>query len=513
MKKVLWAAVVFMLAGIGFAKVNAEESEYLIKTEPCEYQETLAEIGNPGFYKGEISFEELEKDLNNLKYILETCYAGYEAAVEKGLDTAVMVTNVLKQFEGKNPVYTRDVGKAIYNELKGKIVDTHFNIALGNFVNQCLFFANHEQVYFSDLYVDDSEKEKFLIENPEVKLFPYYRENKLTNRAGIFSETDVEKIEVKVNGKKQTLLLSKYKVDTPSEMPLIKEKQTAQTAYVRFESFMPRDFKASNINIEKFKDVANKNKDKTNIIIDLRSNGGGMTKIVLESLRNFVFDKNLISKKNEDAFFKALQNKNLEITSGSYEIVSPGVINQQVVMLDMIKNNTSKKDKDYKEICIEYKKKLKCLEMLKNNPKKEYYDSYGFSWGKDYKKVKAVPFPNEPAYKGRLFILTDRNSASASELYCFIAKKYLGKNTIIIGENTLGCIEYGNVYYYTLPNSRLSFHVSAATYGPSFNTFSNWHGEGKGIYPDIWATDEDMLETIIAVTGDEGLREILKGMQ
>ena len=42
MKKVLWAAVVFMLAGIGFAKVNAEESEYLIKTEPCEYQETLA---------------------------------------------------------------------------------------------------------------------------------------------------------------------------------------------------------------------------------------------------------------------------------------------------------------------------------------------------------------------------------------------------------------------------------------------------------------------------------------
>ena len=95
----------------------------------------------------------------------------------------------------------------------------------------------------------------------------------------------------------------------------------------------------------------------------------------------------------------------------------------------------------------------------------------------------------------------------------FYCKKYLGKNAIIIGENTLGCIEYGNVYYYTLPNSRLSFHVSAATYGPSFNTFSNWHGEGKGIYPDIWATDEDMLETIIAVTGDEGLREILKGMQ
>ena len=35
-------------------------------------------------------------------------------------------------------------------------------------------------------------------------------------------------------------------------------------------------------------------------------------------------------------------NKNLEITSGSYQIVSPGVINQQVVMLDMIKNNNSK---------------------------------------------------------------------------------------------------------------------------------------------------------------------------
>ena len=41
------------------------------------------------------------------------------------------------------------------------------------------------------------------------------------------------------------------------------------------------------------------------------------------------------------------------------------------------------------------------------------------------------------------------------------------------------------------------------------NRIPNWHGEGNGVYPDIWSTDEDLLETLVSVTGDRGLKEVL----
>jgi hypothetical protein len=37
----------------------------------------------------------------------------------------------------------------------------------------------------------------------------------------------------------------------------------------------------------------------------------------------------------------------------------------------------------------------------------------------------------------------------------------------------------------------------------------NWKGETYGIYPDIWATSEEIIDTMIYLTKDEELKNVL----
>ena len=40
-----------------------------------------------------------------------------------------------------------------------------------------------------------------------------------------------------------------------------------------------------------------------------------------------------------------------------------------------------------------------------------------------------------------------------------------------------------------------------------------WHGDTKGFYPDYWATNETILDTLVYLTKDEELRTALKGLE
>lgn len=45
------------------------------------------------------------------------------------------------------------------------------------------------------------------------------------------------------------------------------------------------------------------------------------------------------------------------------------------------------------------------------------------------------------------------------------------------------------------------------------SSFNEEEVKGKRIYSDIWANDDDMLETLVLVTKDEALRDALEGLQ
>ena len=81
--------------------------------------------------------------------------------------------------------------------------------------------------------------------------------------------------------------------------------------------------------------------------------------------------------------------------------------------------------------------------------------------------------------------------------------------------NTSGCIDFGDVYTYELPNSKVKMHLAGSDMRriPVFSQNSHWHGDTKGFYPDYWAGNAEVLDTLVSLTGDAELRTALKGLE
>lgn len=504
MKKVVCALALMAVAGISFSKTNEKfYKANVIKSEPCEYMDVWVSE-TPYKYRGEITYQQMRQDLQNLKYILQTCYAGYEKACERGLNLDEVMAKIEAKFAGQERVYSRDMAIAFYEETKKYIIDAHFESYLGN---SALKFCEHENIYYSDIYLEKEEADSFSSE--EGALFPYYKNGKQMLRVGRFSVEPVSEVNFKLNGKILKQPVKLYPCDSPSYKPVLVEKESAQTAYIRLESFMPNGTKASDINLKKFVDAGLRYLDKSNVIVDLRTNNGGLPMYEDGFVKGFLFDYSKITSEKvvgriEDTFYK----KRMELSEGCYRIISPGTVQIEQINLE--------RDKIYKKQYKNYvshwskpeEKKLRMFAKWMKNPSKKFIKTEFY-----FENFNPMHFPKQPAFKGRMFILIDRNSVSAAEEFVMLAKKCLGENVVtVIGENSYGSIEFGYLEDYSLPNSELSFHVAEEACYPAMEKLSNWHGEGKGVYPDIWATDEDMLETLVAVTGDQALRDVLKGM-
>lgn len=64
----------------------------------------------------EISFEEMQEDLETFIYIIETAYAGYEDALARGMDTNILRQKILNHFEGQDVINIEDFAKKIVRD-------------------------------------------------------------------------------------------------------------------------------------------------------------------------------------------------------------------------------------------------------------------------------------------------------------------------------------------------------------------------------------------------------------
>lgn len=81
-----------------------------------------------------------------------------------------------------------------------------------------------------------------------------------------------------------------------------------------------------------------------------------------------------------------------------------------------------------------------------------------------------------------LVLLTGKFTASAAEL--FIDMTYNLENTVLIGENTMGCMLGGTVVRIQLPNSKILAALSTNIVFPPEDP--NYFEELRGFYPDFW---------------------------
>ena len=112
------------------------------------------------------------------------------------------------------------------------------------------------------------------------------------------------------------------------------------------------------------------------------------------------------------------------------------------------------------------------------------------AWGSDRVSGRA-----HDAHNGRLYVLIDPRVASSGETFAQLAAQL--PDAVLVGHNTAGCSEYGNVQLQApLPHTGFQ-----ASFGHTRFVWSEVRPvtEGRGLFPDLWLDDNDPVDFVLAL--------------
>ncbi len=103
-------------------------------------------------------------------------------------------------------------------------------------------------------------------------------------------------------------------------------------------------------------------------------------------------------------------------------------------------------------------------------------------------------FPNNPTIPNETTIVIITNGLVASAGEGFVMRARQAENVIVVGENTMGALTFGNVSYHQLPNSRLDVWLPI-----NFGIFPDLlNREEVGLRPDYWVPAVDAVDYAVA---------------
>lgn len=246
---------------------------------------------------------------------------------------------------------------------------------------------------------------------------------------------------------------------------------------------------------QEFYDVLDKVKacvlNKKYAIIDLRGNPGGFQNYTVEVLASVFYGSN----EGKVRQFPYLANK---YDYGTITLESPVTVKRRYDEI-MNSENYNKASKDAISEKYDY--------VMKNGKR---------NWkGLEKPVINEIAKLDNTEFKGKIFILIDKSSSSASEFT--VALSYISNldNVTLVGMNSSGCIDFGDVYAYELPNSRVKMSLAASDKrrSPIFALNPHWKGDTKGFYPDYWVSNQEILNSLVNLTRDKELNKALKGLE
>ena len=489
---------------------------------------------------------ELNRDLDYIKHYMSTCYAGYDDMVEKGFNLDSAIENIYNNT--KKEMHNGVVASSVLitntiNELieKNPLIDSHFSInGSGRYPYK---------LYFSDLYFEEkqtkTETKYFLtkIQREEIdkeesflkkkvpltelplnleytgstqNLYKWFDGNKIIYRYGVFTNKEIHFAYIDLNNNKEKIPV--YYFDRlESKTKNQSYKETNKTLYLSLQNFTfdNRSDVHSFYGQKEFQNLLNiakeKSKNKENIILDLRSNGGGEPIRLALLFANILYD-------NYD--FDTLNQITLCANENSTDVFSTTIAKERLYSF-------------FYEI-KDYFKTLKFRGNKENFEYKEYYDSI-------YKKQKKIRnrqilpqlfFPSKKMitvtpqtedkplpptnFSGTIYILTDRYSASCSEYTIGLAYKLAEKlnfNVVHLGENSNGAVYYVNPWSFVTPYSGLWFYMPTNKLEPRIFNHQNFKGEGLGWHPEYWVTKYNLANTLTNLIEDPELPQMLVGLE
>ena len=497
-------------------------------------------------HKTNLTEKELNRDLDYIKHYMSTCYAGYDDMVEKGFNLDSAIENIYNNT--KKEMHNGVVASSVLitntiNELieKNPLIDSHFSInGSGRYPYK---------LYFSDLFFEEkqsaSETKYFLtkIQREEIdkeesflkkkvpltelplnleytgstqNLYKWFDGNKIIYRYGVFTNKEINFAYINLNNNKEKIPV--YYFDRlESKTKNQSYKETNKTLYLSLQNFTFDNrsdvhYFYGHKEFQNLLDIAKeKSKNKENIILDLRSNGGGEPIRLSLLFANILYD-------NYD--FDTLNQITLCANENSTDVFSSTIAKRRLYSIFY----------DIKD----FFKKLKFRNKKEKFEYEEYYDSIYKKQNRIINKqiLPQLFFPSrkmitvEPQtedkplpptnFSGTIYILTDRYSASCSEYTIGLAYKLAEKlnfNVVHLGENSNGAVYYVNPWTFVTPYSGLWFYMPTNKLEPRIFNHQNFKGEGLGWHPEYWVTKYNLANTLTNLIEDPELPQMLVGLE
>ena len=497
-------------------------------------------------HKTTLTEKELNRDLDYIKHYMSTCYAGYDDMVEKGFNLDSAIENIYNNT--KKEMHNGVVASSVLitntiNELieKNSLIDSHFSInGSGRYPYK---------LYFSDLFFEEkqttTETKYFLtkIQREEIdkeesflkkkvpltelplnleytgstqNLYKWFDGNKIIYRYGVFTNKEINFAYINLNNNKEKIPV--YYFDRlESKTKNQSYKETNKTLYLSLQNFSFDNgsdvhYFYGHKEFQNLLDIAKeKSKNKENIILDLRSNGGGEPIRLSLLFANILYD-------NYD--FDTLNQITLCANENSTDVFSSTIAKRRLYSIFY----------DIKD----FFKKLKFRNKKEKFEYEEYYDSIYKKQNRIINKqiLPQLFFPSrkmitvEPQtednplpptnFSGTIYILTDRYSASCSEYTIGLAYKLAEKlnfNVVHLGENSNGAVYYVNPWTFVTPNSGLWFYMPTNKSEPRIFNHPSFKGEGLGWHPEYWVTKYNLANTLTNLIEDPELPQMLVGLE
>lgn len=383
-------------------------------------------------YSSVISTKQAVADLDEIFYITDNRYSGKDYWQRQGINFEKIYSNIKSFVESKEEIYISDFCREIHRCFDVGIVDSHFSFASP--LTGRLHFIKKYSAYFAKIIVEKSDNRFIVIKSEDSSV----KANDIVNDSDCLYPT------LSPSGKYYYLVGCRSWVNQNS----MKLKVNGKVCIVSLHKC-----KADSI-----------------------SEAGDIC------LRQSVIDNIPIIRSNCCDYVPPLKSDNIINIGRRYKDY------------DLVIWNNLSNEGGYSKIphdfllglnnyvcCEEYSAKLISPVTENKDCKREWILT-------DSDIIER----EKGTYNGTLYFLMNSDTASSGETSILYSKSL--RNSIFIGENSMGCNTFGNIASYQLTNSNIIMRVPNM-----INLCKNPDDciEGKGFSPDYWVDNTDVQSEVI----------------
>lgn len=419
-----------------------------MKKEPNLYNDFILERyftssvkSNIGVYDVNIYTAQMEEDIDALAYILNNIYSGKDFLKIKGISVTERLNDLkekIRSVKKMNKVSFFECLCSTLNDIK----DSHLVFSLPYF-EKIHRFCSHNTVYFADIVLQKNNDDYIVVtsDDPSVKCgnMMAAEEDYLFKTIdgeflyGIFSEKPIKTVICNCSGRKVQLNVSPARLKPMCDTDLWSYNRCNGIDIVAIRSLASFST-GEEQSMGRLVALGKELKDAKKIILDLRGNSGGDSEIARKFIENL--------------------NGNAQMNLNYAKLNTQG---SRLAEISLYTESLDDYKKEREKILLDLNSEWQCSELS--------------------------PTSNGQ-FKNQLVVLADRNTASSAEIMLKCIKDNIPQS-IIIGENTSGTLNTGDIRYYYLPNSLIFLNIPTAIFAGIFE-------EGTGFYPDFWSKDDAM---------------------